>query len=203
MGLAIAGTTNHLLRHHASSTRRYEREPSRPRGWLAAHTRVWVRCCGLPIVVAFEREPSRPCQRRGWLAAHTRERFFWVGPPGHPEGPLWACPRGRVAPSPPRGAALASLRLSVEPAGSREHHMPALPVKGTDGKGTFRIPSEFRVHGSPTPKSVIACPGMYRLDGRPRCSGPVSRKRVPVLRLRVGQDTNPDPHQAKARYVIE
>ena len=55
VGLAIAGTTNHLLRHHASSTRRFEREPSRPRGWLAARTRVWVRCCGLPIVAAFER----------------------------------------------------------------------------------------------------------------------------------------------------
>merc|ERR1712185_331988 len=51
--------------------------------------------------------------------------FFRLGPPGHPGGPLWACPRGRGAPSPPRGAALASLRLSVEPAGSREHHTPA------------------------------------------------------------------------------
>ena len=32
-------------------------------------------------------------------------------------------------PSPPRGAALASLRLSVEPAGSREHHIyPTYPI---------------------------------------------------------------------------
>ena len=89
---------------------------------------------------------SEKCAQRRWRSRSKRMPCaFRVGPPGHPGGPLSACPRGRGAPSPPRGAALASLRLSVEPAGSREHHMPALPEKG-DGRG-WNIPSSDRVHG--------------------------------------------------------
>ena len=57
--------------------------------------------------------------------------------------------------------------MSVEPAGSREHHMPALPVKGTDGLEH----SEFRASSRVTYANIrerLPRNGLERRWGMPR-----------------------------------